>query len=269
MITFTNARVFDGVNNTLHQVNVNVESERIHSVSDAPPAPDSEIIDCGGRVLMPGLIDAHVHVYAYDLNVHRLQGMPLTMLAHHAANMLRDCLDRGFTAVRDTAGADWGLWMAIERGLITAPRLYYCGRALTVEGLDVDGAIAVLRSIGVHDFFASFLPQGSFAPGTNQALIARALEAASEGRELGTVVAVILTAVSSDTTALAKAVSVPALVVTGELDMTCPVSSGLAVAAALRTELIALPGRGHVVSMEAPEEVAALIEQHAVAHDFP
>ncbi len=143
------------------------------------------------------------------------------------------------------------------------------GGALTVEGLDLDGAIALMRSVGVQEFFASFLPQGSFAPGTDQALIDRALDAASVGREVETVIAVTVAALSSDTTAVAKAVTVPALVVTGELDMTCPVPTGQAVAAALRTQLVVLPDRGHVVSMEAPDEVAALIEQHAAAHDVP
>jgi pimeloyl-ACP methyl ester carboxylesterase len=49
--------------------------------------------------------------------------------------------------------------------------------------------------------------------------------------------------------------------------MTCPVVAGQAVADALRTELIVLEGRGHVVSMEVPDAVAALIERHAASHD--
>ena len=141
------------------------------------------------------------------------------------------------------------------------------GGALTVEGLDLDGAIAFIRSVGVRDFFAAFLPQSSFAPGVDQALIDRALDSASVGREVDTVIDVTTTALSSDTTAAAKAVTVPALVVTGEFDMTCPVSAGKAVADALRTEHVVLEGRGHVVSMETPDVVAGLIEQHAAAHD--
>ena len=138
MIAFTNARVFDGTSNALRPLNVLVEGERIASLSEAPPPPDAEVLDCGGRVLMPGLIDAHVHVYAWDLNVNRGQHQPMTMLAHHAAAMLRDCLDRGFTSLRDTAGADWGLALAIEHGLLTSPRLYFCGRALSQTGGHVD-----------------------------------------------------------------------------------------------------------------------------------
>jgi pimeloyl-ACP methyl ester carboxylesterase len=141
------------------------------------------------------------------------------------------------------------------------------GGALRVDGLELDGAIAVLRQIGVRDFFAALLPQASFAPGTDPALIERALDAASTDRDVDTVIAVTTAALSADTTTTAKAVKVPALVVTGEHDMTCPVPAGQAVADALGTELVVLEGRGHVVSMECPDDVARLIERHAAAHD--
>ena len=55
------------------------------------------------------------------------------------------------------------------------------GGALAVEGLDLDGAIAFMRQVGVHDFFAGFLPEASFAPGTDQALIDRALGVREQG----------------------------------------------------------------------------------------
>lgn len=138
MLAFTNALVFDGRNEKLRNATVVVDGERIHSVSAAPPPAGAQTLDCGGRVLMPGLIDAHIHAYFYDLNVNRLQRLPLSLYSHHAANMLRDMLDRGFTSVRDTGGADYGLWMAIERGLITAPRLFYCEKALSQTGGHVD-----------------------------------------------------------------------------------------------------------------------------------
>ena len=138
MLAFTNARIFDGINDKLTTANVIVEGDRIKSVSDAPVAENVEVVDCGGRVLMPGLIDAHIHAYFYDLNVNRLQHLPVTMYAHHAANMLGDMLDRGFTSVRDTGGADYGLWLAIRDGLIKAPRLFYCEKALSQTGGHVD-----------------------------------------------------------------------------------------------------------------------------------
>ena len=141
------------------------------------------------------------------------------------------------------------------------------GGALSTGELDLEGAIAAIRAVGVRAFFSGFLPQGSFAPGTPQAILERALDAASDGRDVETVIEITTTALSTDTTDEALSVDVPALVITGEVDMTCPVEAGRAVADALGTELVVLPGRGHVISMETPGEVAALIEQHVARYD--
>lgn len=140
MIVFTNARVFDGESKDLIDgKSVVVADGVIEALREAPVEdPDATVIDCGGRVLMPGLIDAHIHAYWHEMNINRLQRLPVTMYAHHAANMLGDMLDRGFTSVRDTGGADYGLWMAIEHGLFTAPRLYYCEKALSQTGGHID-----------------------------------------------------------------------------------------------------------------------------------
>ncbi len=43
-------------------------------------------------------------------------------------------LDRGFTSVRDTGGADWGLKAAVDEGLIAGPRLFIAGRAIGPTG---------------------------------------------------------------------------------------------------------------------------------------
>ena len=104
MLAFSNAKVFDGVNNRLTQANVVVDGQRIMSVSDKPVDGNVEVIDCGGRTLMPGLIDAHIHAYFHDMNVNKMQRLPVTMYAHHAANMLGDMLDRLIGHLQ--AGAD-------------------------------------------------------------------------------------------------------------------------------------------------------------------
>ena len=63
-IALTNARVFDGVNEACPEgMSVLVEGDRIREVSDKALKAD-RTIDCGGRTLMPGLIDAHFHAYA-------------------------------------------------------------------------------------------------------------------------------------------------------------------------------------------------------------
>src|SRR5882724_10024742 len=91
VVLFRNAQMFDGWSETLHDADVLVEGGVIREVSDgrATYAGDAEVVDCGGRVLMPGLIDAHVHVYAAGLNITRVAQSPVSYLAHYAANFLR------------------------------------------------------------------------------------------------------------------------------------------------------------------------------------
>jgi imidazolonepropionase-like amidohydrolase len=135
MIAFTNVKIFDGQSADLTAGTVVVDGETIRSAG-AGPAPDgAEVVDGGGRTLMPGLIDAHIHAYANGVDAAKVMASPITLLAHWAAGMLRNMLDRGFTSVRDTGGADYGLHLAIERGYLKgAPRLFYCERALSQTG---------------------------------------------------------------------------------------------------------------------------------------
>jgi pimeloyl-ACP methyl ester carboxylesterase len=141
------------------------------------------------------------------------------------------------------------------------------GSALVVEGLDIDAAVEAIRAVGVRDFFAGFMPQASFAPGVDQALLDRALDSASNGRSVDTVIDVATAALTADNRALATGVKAPALVVTGEVDMTCPVPFGQAMAEALGVEHVVVPGRGHVLSMEDPDGLATLLTEHFARHE--
>lgn len=135
---FRNARIFDGDSAKLiENADVVISGSSIEDVAEGriPAGPADEVIDCGGRVLMPGLIDAHVHVYAVGLNLSRLAQTPVSYLAHFAAIFLHSCLERGFTTVRDVGGADVGIANAIRDGLLRdVPRLYYGGRVITQTG---------------------------------------------------------------------------------------------------------------------------------------
>jgi imidazolonepropionase-like amidohydrolase len=132
--TFTNASIFDGVSADIDADTVVIEGDMIREVGRGTKVTADRTIDCAGRRLMPGLIDAHVHVYAHDVNLVLNERRPMTLLSHRAAAMLGRSLRRGFTAVRDCGGADYGLWLAIEAGWITAPRLFFCGRMLSQSG---------------------------------------------------------------------------------------------------------------------------------------
>lgn len=112
-----------------------VEDDRIVEVSDRPiDAANAQSIDVRGRTLMPGLIDAHVHSTATTMNLVEMNHKPATLMAHEARLILEGMLARGFTTIRDAAGADHGLAAAVDRGLIKGPRIYYAGRAISQTG---------------------------------------------------------------------------------------------------------------------------------------
>jgi imidazolonepropionase-like amidohydrolase len=117
-----------------------VEGDRVRAVSDkAMRCGDAEVVDCGGRTLMPGLIDCHVHVIHSEVNIRFLEAMPLTLIAARAATRLRAMLDRGFTTVRDTGGCDWGIKLAVEEGHLVGPRLFIAGQSIGPTGGHADG----------------------------------------------------------------------------------------------------------------------------------
>jgi imidazolonepropionase-like amidohydrolase len=112
-----------------------VEDGTIREVSAKPlQIGKAMAIDGGGRTLMPGLIDCHVHVFLSEVNIRNLEHVPLTLMAARAAPLMRGMLDRGFTTVRDTGGADWGIKTAVEQGLLPGPRLFIAGRAIGPTG---------------------------------------------------------------------------------------------------------------------------------------
>jgi imidazolonepropionase-like amidohydrolase len=112
-----------------------VEGESIREVSERPiKAGDASVVDCGGRTLMPGLIDCHAHVMLSEVVIRQLENVPLTLMTARAIESMRAMLDRGFTTVRDTGGADWGLKAAVEQGLAKGPRLFISGKAIGPTG---------------------------------------------------------------------------------------------------------------------------------------
>ncbi len=112
-----------------------VEEQVIKEISDRPiAAPEAHRLDCRGGTLMPGLIDCHVHTVLSEVYLRRLEEVPLTLMTARAAVSLRGMLDRGFTTVRDMAGADWGIKQAVEQDLLPGPRLFIAGRAIGPTG---------------------------------------------------------------------------------------------------------------------------------------
>ena len=133
---FENAAILDGQSTELRSDHhVLVEDNRIVEVSDKPiKSETSHNIDVKGMTLMPGLIDAHVHVKATIVNVGRLSDIPVSYLTADAGKFMKQMLMRGFTTVRDAGGADRGLANAVTDGLLIGPRLFVSGLSLSQTG---------------------------------------------------------------------------------------------------------------------------------------
>lgn len=136
-VLFSDAALFDGVTPELKTgMHVLVEGDRIKEVSDkAIKAPEgTREFKLAGKSLLPGLIDCHFHAVLVEANIGKLGTMPKSLLGQHARAMLEAALNRGFTSLRDAGGADYGLALATEAGLIAGPRLFFAGRVLSPTG---------------------------------------------------------------------------------------------------------------------------------------
>jgi imidazolonepropionase-like amidohydrolase len=133
---FRNAHILDAERGDyLADGSVLVEGDRILEVGGADVhASDVQSFDLRGMTLMPGLIDAHVHVIAVTADLARLAEWSPAYVTARAARVLVGMLRRGFTTVRDVGGAEYGLAQAIEEGYLEGPRLIFGGKALSQTG---------------------------------------------------------------------------------------------------------------------------------------
>jgi len=136
-VLFTNVRVFDGKSSALREaLRVLVDGNRIKAVAEGnPPAPEgAQVIDCGGRILMPGLIDAHWHAIFAALPLATLMSADVGYIYLAASAEAERTLMRGFTTVRDLGGPAFALKQAIDGGLVSGPRIYPSGAMITATG---------------------------------------------------------------------------------------------------------------------------------------
>ncbi|MET4806154.1 amidohydrolase family protein [Limibacillus sp. MBR-115] len=137
---FRDARIFDFELEAYREdVSILVEGNRIREVVDERLSMDSaRLVDCKGRIVMPGLIDAHVHVIGITLDIKRLAKIHPYLVAAKAKGVLEGMLLRGFTSVRDAGGADVALADAVAHGYFAGPRLFVSGLALARPGAQGD-----------------------------------------------------------------------------------------------------------------------------------
>lgn len=133
---FRNARILDvNAGSVLHEHDVLVVDGRIREISEsAIKTSAAAVLDVAGKVIMPGLCDAHVHTVSATNSFLELQTWSPFYAASRMRGVLEGMLQRGFTTVRDAGGADWGIAAAVEEGYIGGPRILYCGKALSQTG---------------------------------------------------------------------------------------------------------------------------------------
>jgi imidazolonepropionase-like amidohydrolase len=136
-VLFKNVRIFDGTSAGLREgLGVLVQDQHIRAVTAGNPAtPDgARVIDCGGRVLMPGLIDMHWHALLAAMPLQRLVTAEVGAIFLTAGVEAERTLMRGFTTIRDAGGPVFPLKDAIDAGLIAGPRIYPSGAMITTTG---------------------------------------------------------------------------------------------------------------------------------------
>lgn len=132
---FINCNVFDGKSDKLDRnKRVLVEGNLIKTIGDADlkATADAKVVNCGGRTLMPGLIDSHVHLNITGLFVTFAQGEYADWdgIGAMAVANARDYLMDGYTTVRDACGQGDAMKKLIDKGVLVGPRIYPSGACI-------------------------------------------------------------------------------------------------------------------------------------------
>ncbi len=165
-----NATLFDSASGRLlpHTTLV-IDGDRISAVTQEPiQVDDAKPIDAAGRVVVPGLIDAHVHVVAASHDLVSMALQPPSLVGAQSSQIMRDMLRRGFTTVRDAAGADYGLQEAVARGLYEGPRLFIAGFPISQTGGHADMRPKGVRTSGMFCSCAGLGLMGAIADGVGE-----------------------------------------------------------------------------------------------------
>jgi len=138
MIAIRGPRLIDGRGaEPLDDAVVLIEGNKIVKVGQSRKVevpPEAEVLDATGKTVLPGLIDAHVHMMMTEFDVQRMLTTPLSFTFYEAIQNMRATLEAGVTTVRDAGGADLGVKLAVERGLIAGPRMVISVGALSQTG---------------------------------------------------------------------------------------------------------------------------------------
>jgi imidazolonepropionase-like amidohydrolase len=134
-----------------------IEDGRIADLDGGRVRGDLEI-DAAGAYVMPGFVDGHVHFRLMTLNFRRLARASEVEFGIVMAQLSRQMLNRGFTAVRDTGGDLQGLMRAVSYGWSKAPRIVKSGLMISQTGGhgDIDGSERAVPECGCEMLHSAF-----------------------------------------------------------------------------------------------------------------
>ncbi|MDO3443956.1 amidohydrolase family protein [Agrobacterium sp. V1] len=132
-IVLRNVSIFDGINSRLITGrSVLVEGKFTKAlVASADDVADADVIECGGRTLMPGMIDAHWHSLLAGISQVTAMTADIPYVHLVAAQEAERTVLRGFTTVRDVGGPSFSLKRAIDEGRVAGPRIYPSGAMIS------------------------------------------------------------------------------------------------------------------------------------------
>ncbi len=132
-VLFKNVDVFDGVSAELAQnMSVLVEDNKIVTIAKSIFEPaNAEVIDGQGRTLMPGLIDAHVHLMMSDIPLSKLMTADPNYVTLVAGKSATATLMRRLHVRARCGGPSFGLKRAIDEGLLPGPRIWPAGATIS------------------------------------------------------------------------------------------------------------------------------------------
>lgn len=163
-LLISNVRIFDGIDARLRSGHVLVVGEKITDVASGAiqPPPGARVIDGGGRVLMPGLTDAHWHMVFAPNTMANMEAADTGLMYAQAVAEAEQTLMRGFTTIRDTGGPTFGLKQAIDEGAIPGPRVYPSGALISQTSGHGDFAPAYDRPVTIGGQTSHFERIGAF-----------------------------------------------------------------------------------------------------------
>lgn len=187
-VIFENVRIFDGSSDGLSMPSyVLVVGDRIAEISDTRLSgyqlgSRATVVAGGGRTLMPGLIDAHVHLMMESISRAELLTSDIGYITLAAAKAAERQLLRGFTTVRDMGGASFALKRAIDEGIVVGPRIFPSGAFISQTGGHGDFGLPtdVPRDPGAPLSYTARVGMFAIADGYDQVLL-RARENLRQG----------------------------------------------------------------------------------------